>query len=280
MLSAGGTHVPAWTQGLLFSERMDGDPAELDKLLKGPGALPAEARSVLSLARALRAGTDPARAPMLALSLGGQSTPFEVYYSLDRLIGLGRGADALAFLDGPAGAAMQGYDREALKLDAYSALGWHRLEQKEMGLLLDPSATAAAVTLICGHLIRYPDAESAAGVFAQLEVHGLPATADNSGPHMALLCMAGVNGLDARMKHESEVLGRIVGRNFAAWGRVREFFESRAPGKNPAAFLPALAQLPIEVVYALSAHYHQPAAAVPEAPEADRPPGGEGDTHA
>ena len=76
------------------------------------------------------------------------------------------------------------------------------------------------------------------------------------------------------MKKESDTMGRIVGGNFAAANLLTEFFDSTAPHRNPAVFLPALADLPLEVVYALNAHYH--AAAFPAgsiAASADPPRG-------
>jgi hypothetical protein len=67
--------------------------------------------------------------------------------------------------------------------------------------------------------------------------------------------MAGVNGLGTPMKAEAEIVGGVVGGSFPAWVQVREFFESTVPSKNPAVILPALPQLPLELVYALYEHY-------------------------
>ncbi len=140
--------------------------------------------------------------------------------------------------------ALDPYDREALKLDAYSLLGWHDLEATEIALILGHGVSAASVSLIAAHLIRYPDGASAARLFDILESRPLGATAENCGSHVALLCAAGVNGLDARMKQEADVVGGVVGGAYPAWDHVRAFFESRAPEKNPSDILPALGQLP------------------------------------
>lgn len=256
MLSEGGKNTPAWTQAVLFAEKMTGDAGEVDRLLVGPGRIPDEARSVLSLAKSVRTGSVDERLKIVGLYLGGATTPFEIYYSLGRSAELGRAADVVAFLEGQGATALDEYDRESLKLDAYSILGWHALEQKEIAYLLDRGVTGAAINLIAGHLVRYPDAENAARAFDLLELAPLAATPDNAGSHLALLCMAGVNGLNARMKQESDVVAGIVGGAFPAWERVREFFENKAREKNPAAILPALGQLPLEMIYALSAHCH------------------------
>jgi hypothetical protein len=61
------------------------------------------------------------------------------------------------------------------------------------------------------------------------------------------------------MTQQAALLGWPGPGNSAAWARIREFFESPDAGKNPAAFLPALPQLPLEVVYALCARYRAPA---------------------
>jgi hypothetical protein len=240
---------------------MTGDTAEVDRLLAGPARLPDEARSVLLLARDIRTGSADERARRTALSIAGAGTPFELYYFLGRLADLGRASDVVAFLDGPGGASLEPYDRESLKLDAYSMLEWRVLERKEIGFILDQGATAPVVTLVAAHLIRHPNAETAELVFGQLERKPLPATAQNSGAHLALLCMAGVNGRDARMRQEAAVLGWGGSGNFPAWARISDFFESREPARNPAVFLPSLYQLPLEVVYAMAAGYHAAAAA-------------------
>jgi len=260
MLREGAAHAPAWIQGLLFAERMTGDPGEVDALLARPGKAPGAARSVLSLARDLRTKGAQDRLRALRLSVAGAASPFELYYSLGRLAEFGRGADVVAFLDGPGGAALEPYDRESLKLDACSFLSWDVLERREIGSLLERGTSVPVVTLVAAHLIRHPNAEAAASVFSQLELRPLAGGADNAGAHMALLCMAGVNGLDARMREEARLLGWVAGGKFAAWGRITEFFEAPAHDKNPAVFLPSLHQLPLEVVYALAAHYRSHAA--------------------
>ncbi|HMD61509.1 MAG TPA: hypothetical protein VKG78_08765 [Opitutaceae bacterium] len=259
MLREGAAHAPAWTQGILFAERMTGDPSEVDRLLSAPGQIQGAARSVLSLARDIRSGTARERLRRVELSVEGAANPFELYYSLGRLTELGRASDVVAFLDGAGGASLEPYDRESLKLDACSILDWRALERKEIGFILEQGSSAPVVTLVAAHLIRHPSADAAAFVFGQLDLKPLPATADKAGAHVALLCMAGVNGLDARMKQEAGLLGRMSGGQSAAWGRIVEFFESSAASKNPAAFLPALHQLPLEVVYALTASYRTPA---------------------
>ncbi len=272
MIREGARHVPAWTQALLFAEMMSGDPAELDRVLAGPGGVPAEARSVLSLARSIRGSPAGERARVLALYMGGATTTFEVYYSLRGLAGAGRAADVVAFLEGKSGTALDPYDRELIKLEAYSALGWSVLVRREIEFLLDQGASVPAVTLLSGHLVEHPDAGNAGRVFELLDQKPMPATADNVGAHAALMCMAGVNGLGARMRQEADSLGRIVGGGFPSRGHIQDFFEDRSASKNPAAILPALPELPLEMLYALNAHYRAPAA--PSATRAAKAGGG------
>jgi hypothetical protein len=255
MLRERAAHAPAWIQGILFAERMTGDPREVDRLLATPGRIPEAARSVLSLARDIRSGSANERLRRVELSVGGAGSAFELYYSLGRLTELGRASDVVALLDGPGGASLERYDRESLKLDAFSILDWGVLERREIGLILDQGATAPVATLIAAHLIRHPNPESAAFVFGQLELKPLPATAENTGAHIALLCMAGVNGLNARMKQEAGLLGWNAAGQSAAWGRIQEFFEGPERERRPAVFLPVLHQLPLEVVYAIADHY-------------------------
>ena len=280
MLREGGSGVPAWTQGVVFAERMDGDSGDVERLLHGAARIPSQARSVLELASSIRTASPEGRVRMAEMAIGSGATPFEVYMSLSRLIELGAASEVVAFLEGPEGTSLGAYDRESLKLDAYSALHWGVLERREIGYILDAGTSSSAVTLISAHLIRHADAESASALFGILDEKPLPPTVENAGAHMALLCAAGTNGLDSRMKQESELLAKVMGGKFAAWGRVREFFESKAPGKSPAAFLPALAQMQLEVVYAVFLHYHDAAKPAEGSPVPGKPPGGDGDSHA
>ncbi len=279
MLREGVVHAPAWTQGILFAERMTGDPGEVDRLLAGPAQISGATRSVLSLDRDIRDGTAEERRKRVELSVGGAGSAFEFYYSLGRLADEGAASDVVSFLDGPGRNSLEAYDREALKLDAFSILDWRVLEQREIDFILDQGASAPVATLVAAHLIRHPSAESAEYAFRRLELKPLPAAAENSGAHAALLCMAGVNGLDGRMKQEAALMGWGADGKSAAWIHIRDFFEGAAPSKNPAAFLPALHQLPLEVIYAITAHYHAAfqGAAKPGAP--GNPAAGDGTPH-
>jgi hypothetical protein len=256
MLRDGTTHAAAWTQALLFAERMDGEPAAVDRLLAGPGKVPAETRSVLSLARAVRGGSTADRARMLAIYMGGATSAFEAYYSLGQLTEAGQGSAVVAFLDGPSAGVLSPYDRESLKLDAYGSLGWRVLVRKEIDFLLDKGATVPVATILSGHLVRHPDAENAGRVFGLLDQRPMPATVGFAGAHTALMCMAGVNGLDLRMRQEADTVARMMGGEFPSRERVLDFFKDRSPGKSATAILPALPELPLEMMYALIEHYH------------------------
>jgi hypothetical protein len=164
------------------------------------------------------------------------------------------------FLEGPEGAALLPYDREALKLDAYSTLGWEAVERREVAALLDPGAVGPAITLISAHLVRHPSAGTAQLVFGVLDAKPLPASAQNVGPHMALLCMAGANGLDDRLKAQADLLARLVGGGPASWDKVRQALGGPAGARNPAEILPLLSELPLEVEYALISRFHDAAA--------------------
>ena len=255
MLRNGTTHAPAWTQALLFAERMDGDPAAVDQLLAGPGKVPAESRSVLALARDLRGGSAADRARILAIHMGGATTALEAYYSLGRLTEAGQGSAVVSLLDGPSAGMLGPYDRESLRLDACASMGWRVLVRKEIEFLLDKGASVPVATILSGHLVRYPDAENAGRLFELLDQRPMPTTADFAGAHTALMCMAGVNGLDGRMTQEADTVRKMMGGEFPSRERVLDFFRDRSPNKSPSAVLPALPELPLEIVYALTAHY-------------------------
>ena len=124
-----------------------------------------------------------------------------------------------------------------------------------MDFLLDQGTTVPVVTLVAGNLVRFPDPVAAGQVFERLRSSPLPVSAVNLPAHLSLLCMAGVNGLAKPMNAQAEIVGGIVGGSLPGWVQVHEFFESTVPLKNPAVILPALPQLPLELVYALYDHY-------------------------
>jgi hypothetical protein len=260
MLRDGAKFSPAWAQALLFAERMSGDPAEVDRLLAGPGRTSAEAGSVLSLAKSLRGEPAGLRARTLSFYVEGATTAFELYFALGRLTEERRGSDVVAYLDGRGAGPLGVYDRELLKLDAYSAMGWKVVEQREIEALLYQGTSVPVATLLSGHFVRYPDARGAGHVFELLDAEPVPADAGHIGAHLALLCMAGVNGLDARLRQEADAVGRIAGGAFPNRAHILEFFEDRSPSKSASALLPALPQLPLELMYALTAHYPGPRA--------------------
>ena len=254
MLLGHAARAPAWTQAMLFAERMTGDPGPVDRLLASKEALPAGVRSVLSLARSLRTGNPMERERLVKIHLAGTPTPFEAYYALNRLMELGRASEVSTYVEGGQG-SLDPYDREALKLDAYASLGWGLLVRREIGSLLERGPSVGAVSLVSAHLVRHPDPESAEFLFQQLDLHPAPAAAEYSGPRLALLCVAGVNGLGQRMRQQGEAEAKIVGGSFPAWLRVRDFFEGATRGGNPASIMPALGMLPLDTMYAVYEHY-------------------------
>jgi tetratricopeptide (TPR) repeat protein len=254
MLQSQAARAPAWAQAMLFAERMTGDPGPIDRLLASKEELPQGVRSVLSLARSLRSGNPGEREKLVRLHGSGTLTPFEAYYALNRLVELGRASEVSAYVESGAG-SLDPYDREALKLDAYSSLGWGLLVRKEIGGLLERGPSVAAISLISAHLIRHPDAESAEFLFQQLDLHPIPVASEYAGPRLALLCVAGVNGLEQRMREQGEAEAKIVGGSFPAWLRIRDFFEGATRGGNPASIMPALGMLPLDTIYAVYEHY-------------------------
>jgi hypothetical protein len=255
MLGRNSADAPAWTQGLLFGAEMGLGDADIDSALARSGALPEEARAVLELSRSLRGASRESTAARVGVYMGNAATPFETYYGLSRLIRAGRPLDAVNVLGGRVAGILGAYEGEAIKLDAYSALGWHDLEESEIALLLARGPSPAPVILVSAHLIRFPSKSSSAAFFSALSARPLADSPANIGAHMAALCAAGANGLEAPMKAEMRSLSVIVGGSFSSASRVTDFFASRDPSRSPATFLPALVELPLEVQYAMFERY-------------------------
>lgn len=255
MLTGGTRRGAPWAQAILFAERMTGDPSGLDRLIASKRAFPDGVASAFSLAVSLR-GLDAGRqAGLVRLHLSTATTPFDVYYSLLRLNDLGWASEVAGFAEGASGGVLDPYDREAIKLDAYAALGWDVLLRREIASLVERGPGSIVASLVAAHLVRHPNPATAEYAFQQFDLHPLPAAPESSGPRLALLCAAGVNGSGARMRQQAEAEGRIVGGSFPAWLRVRDFFEGPERGANPSAFLPAVGSLPIDTLYAVYDHF-------------------------
>jgi hypothetical protein len=208
---------PAWTQGLLFAERMDGDPAAVDRLLAPPGRVPDEARSVLSLVRAVREGSAADRARILVTlpraARRRRSRP------ITRSGGWPRRDVARPWWRswrGLPGSGLSPYDRESLKLDAYASLGLGRSGAQGDRFPAHGQGRHGPghATILSGHLVRYPDAESAGRVFDLL---GAEAHASGHGRFCRRAHRAHVHGWRERarrasMRQEADAVGQDDGR--------------------------------------------------------------------
>ena len=255
MLEGGARHGSAWAQALLFAERMTGDPTAVDRLIATNRSFPEGVSSALALAVSLRGADTASQAALVRLHMGTATSAFDVYYSLVRLNELGSWSEVASLAEGPSGTALDPYDREAVKLDAYASLGWDVLVRREIASLVERGPGSTVASLVAAHLVRCPDPGTAEYAFQQLDLHPLAAAPESSGARLALLCAAGVNGLGERMRQQGEAEGRIVGGSFPAWLRVRDFFEGGTRGANPSAILPAVGSVPLDTLYAVYDHY-------------------------
>jgi hypothetical protein len=175
-------------------------------------------------------------------------SPAELYFCLRKLVDRGQAAAVNRFLQS-GGSLLSPYDREALHLDAVASLGWREIEQRDLVDVVAQGGVPGAA-LAASHLIRYPGPALAEAVFAQLSRTPLPTGPESLGAHMALMCMAGVNGLTARLNAEADIVAKASGGSFVAPARLRDYLAGGGKA-NPSYFLPTLGQVPLETIYAL-----------------------------
>jgi len=259
---------PAWLNAFLFANQRTGDTAALAALAKETLAeeLPADVRTVLTLAAALRTASPEDSRQLLISGAGHGASGYTFYFICRQLIAHGFPQVALGILD-QADNGLSIRDRASIRLDALAAQGWATTLEKETDLLLAPPPTAAVVELLCTHLIRWPDAALFEKLSIRLKQSPLPRNEESYAAYLAFFCAAGVAKDEFRLTWTVARLQEISGATFASLEPAGSFLLGRQKTGHLGNYLPALQPLPLEITYALLCRYTRTPPPVPGRPE-------------
>jgi len=251
-LTRDAANAAVWLNAFFFATRRLGDPEPLRRLLATEPALPANLRRLGQIE--LWAETGRTGEAHDALSRLPLDTAYAVYYQATELTALGFPDEALLALD-RAAALLPGPEYLALRLDAYAAKGWRSLVQNEIEFALSPPVRASLIESLCAHLIRHPDAELVADLFARLQQNPLPPSAASYQATLALFCAAGANADWPDFRAARNMLRQLSGAPFKALDTVESFFRDTSANRRIGNVLPLLQPLDLDVTYALFEHY-------------------------
>ena len=245
----------AWLNAFLFANRRTGDTEALVSLIEETrtGQLPADTRTVLTLAAALRtAAAEDAR--QLLTGAGHGVTGYAFYFICRQLIARGFPEAAIGLLDQPNTGLNVG-DRTALRLDALAALGRTAILDREVDLLLSPPPTAPVVELLGTHLIRRPDARLFEKLFTRLKQSPLASDQEGYTAYLVFFCAAGAGKDESGLTWSAARLREILGARLVSLDAAGKFFLGRKTSGYFENYLPALQPLPLETIYALLDRY-------------------------
>ena len=117
-----------------------------------------------------------------------------------------------------------------------------------------PRLTFTTIKILCAHLIRHPDRELFARLYAKFEIDRIAFDTESAGVWFALLCTAGVVGDQGRLHSLVVTLKLASNSPFQTLSIVEAFFRRETGEEKITSFLPML-PLPIEIDYALIEHY-------------------------
>ena len=254
-------HANFWVRGLLFSTRQRGDDTPLRALLadKSPAARPW--RQVVETELSLRAGRTTEVRAVLTRPWPTKPPAFAIYYRASVLAALGDTFGSLDLL-GSNYDVLGDNTRYSLQLDVLAGPGGSRKVlmgdvDRLLGQPLRGTDMLPTFTLLCAHLIRFPDPEIFAKLNARVEREHLAFDTESSGIWFSLLCTAGAVGDLSRVHAMVVQLKTASHSSFRALDSVETFFNNDSGARRATSFLPSL-PLPLEVTYALIERYPGP----------------------
>jgi len=252
-ISKDPAHQVPWTRAFLLASHHLASAAPLEFALTSDSPLPEDVLTVIQVELKLRSAPHAeAQRELLRSTEALPRSPMLDLYRIESLLRYGFAPDALALLD-KVGDVLDSRTQTALRLEGLALQGWRPLLRDELRALLTPTPGATFVELICAHLIRYPDADTAEAFFRQIEASPLEQNPENMPTLAALFCVAGTYRDEPRLKRFRKDLEDLSGGAFAAISRLEAFFLGQSDDLRLGAILPLLPAVPIEVAWALFA---------------------------
>jgi tetratricopeptide (TPR) repeat protein len=257
-LAADPAQAAVWTHALIFSARHLGQPELLESAAAGQG-VPAPAAAVLRLEAGVRRAAPADAAHLLLTEPLPNDFPYAIEQRTELLIEFGQARAALALL-GQARLLLGGRDLARLALAAYAASGETATVVREADSLLAPARKPGTgeITLICQHLVKYPNQALLERVAEMLDGRFVPPAEQKREVWFNVLCAAGAGGdrpLFNRFRERATAQGALTA---PAGDRLQEFFFGAPTGRRVEFILPIAEQMAVSVTYALLDRYWQP----------------------
>jgi hypothetical protein len=246
-------HASVWIRGLLFTTQHLNDDKFLRDLLTDDAPEARPWRQLLETELHLRAGRKAEARAVLNRPWPLQAPPYTFCYQASALASLGDTFEALDVL-GSREAAIGQTARYTLELDILARARVRQLLLRDVDRLLSQPQRGAeflpTVVLMCGHLVRHPDAEIFSRLITRVNQERIPFDNDSAGVWFSLVCAAGSVGDQARLHIMVTQLKQAARSPFVALNAVESFFRGDSVARRATSFLPIL-PLPLEVTYAM-----------------------------
>lgn len=256
LLHSGPAPSSAWTQAFLFATRQMGDPSGIARLLEEPETPPSLV-PLLQLERSLYVLGPAERADALAAAAARSLDPFTTYHVFQRLLEERRGDLVLPLLTSP-GTTLGDRENARLRLDTLAILGRETERAALVRQLLSRPTHPAICELLSAHLIVHPNLALMTDYSAKLAREPLPAGDAVYPQLLAFFAACGVHRDPDLLRDAAQRVQTAAGRDFRTLTSIETAFLQPRGNLRPGSFLPVLQPLPLEVTYALYAHYTPP----------------------
>lgn len=254
-LIADPNHASVWMRALIFASRANNDDGVLTQLLEAQQPNVHPWQSLLETELLLRHGRLVEARKMLDRPWIG-SPPYALFYRVSELTALGDGLAAVDLLEKNS-AALDDTARVTLLLEAYAVLDARQSRERLVRRVLEGPLKLPAINLLAADLIRHPDTELFAELYAKWARAAVPLTDRSLETYVALYCAAGVVGDWSTLQSIASSLRREPAGNSFTLGLAESFFRGQTTQTKIAGLLSAL-PAPLEVHYALLEHYPGP----------------------
>jgi hypothetical protein len=246
-------HAAVWLNALFFSIERTGNRELLARLQQHADTLPAGVQQVLRLELALTTENAVEAITGLAQPRDRTLPNYVAYYQIKRLIELGFAQIALDLATIET-RRLSDQDRVSLELHALATLNLRHLRVVALDNVLGHTNRLPIVQLIATHLIHHPDRALYDRWLSRFDLARISSPEERHAAALAVFCVAGVHGDEARLAHFAQQLRESTGTPYAALSSAEAFFRTPNTGRIQD-ILPLLQPLSLEINYALLARF-------------------------